>query len=319
MSTVVVTGVAGYIGGEIALLLKDAGHTVVGIDYRPLQKHQKGLLDSFVLADFDSDTAYKKLLDVRPTAIVHCAGTSLVGPSIKNPSQYYFNNVAKTLNLLNIVMSAMPQTRFIFSSSAAVYGEPVMTPCHEVDPKEPISPYGESKMMVEQILEGYHRAYGLDYVAFRYFNACGADSQGRHGQEPGATHIIARVLESIRDRTEFVLNGIDYPTPDGTCVRDYVHVEDIARAHVMALDAGIPAGIYNLGNNNGTSNREIIAAAERITGKKLKVVMGNARPGDPAVLTASAAKFGMVGEEWQQFELDHMIQHAWNWYVRKDT
>jgi UDP-glucose 4-epimerase len=213
----------------------------------------------------------------------------------------------------------MPKTRFIFSSSAAVYGEPVMTPCHEVDPCEPISPYGDSKLMVERIMAAYHTAYNLDYVAFRYFNACGADSQTRHGQTEDATHIIARVLEAIKDDREFVLNGVDFATPDGTCVRDYVHVEDIARAHVMALDAEIPSGVYNLGSNNGTSNREIIAAAERITGKKLKVVLGEARPGDPAVLTASAAKFGMVGDGWRQFELDHMIQHAWNWYVRKDT
>ena len=313
---IVITGAAGYIGGQIALHLKDQGHTVVGIDRRPLQKHQKGLLDSFVLADFDSDTAYKKLLDVRPTAIVHCAGTSLVGPSIKNPSQYYFNNVVKTLNLLNIVMSAMPQTRFIFSSSAAVYGEPVMTPCHEVDPKEPISPYGQSKLMVEQILESYHRAYGLDYVAFRYFNACGADSQGRHGQEPGATHIIARVLESVRDKKEFVLNGNTYPTPDGTCVRDYVHVEDIARAHVLALYHKIPTGVYNLGSSKGTSNQEIIDTAAQITAQTVNVVAGDQRVGDPPILTADSAKFNLVAGAWQHHNLDTMIRHAWNWYVR---
>ena len=316
MSTVVVTGAAGYIGGEIALLLKDAGHTVIGIDYRPLQKHQKGLLDSFVLADFDSNTAYKQLLDIRPAAIVHCAGTSLVGPSIKNPSDYYSNNVVKTMILLNFIVQAIPRTRFIFSSSAAVYGEPVMTPCHEVDPKEPISPYGQSKLMVEQILESYHRAYGLDYVAFRYFNACGADSQKRHGQEPGATHIIARVLECLRDDTEFTLNGTNYPTPDGTCIRDYVHVEDIARAHAFALDPAVPAGVYNLGSGSGSSNQEIIAAAERITGKELKIVSGKQRDGDPPLLTASAGKFNSVVDQWQHHDLDTMISHAWAWYVR---
>ena len=316
MSTIVVTGAAGYIGGEIALLLKDAGHTVIGIDYRPLQKHQKGLLDSFVLADFDSNTAYKQLLDVRPAAIVHCAGTSLVGPSIKNPSDYYSNNVVKTMVLLNFIVQAIPKTRFIFSSSAAVYGEPVMTPCHEVDPREPISPYGQSKLMVEQILESYHRAYGLNYVAFRYFNACGADSQKRHGQEPGATHIIARVLECLRDDTEFTLNGTNYPTPDGTCIRDYVHVEDIARAHVLVLDPAVPAGVYNLGSGSGSSNQEIIAAAECITGRKLKIVSGKQRDGDPPLLTASAGKFNSVVDQWQHHDLDAMISHAWNWYVR---
>lgn len=314
---IVVTGAAGYIGGHIALLLQDAGHTVMGIDRRPCPAHLKDVMD-FVQADFDSDESYRKLISVRPAAIVHCAGTSLVGPSILHPGDYYNNNVVKTLNLLNIVMAAIPQTRFIFSSSAAVYGEPVMTPCDEVDPREPISPYGQSKLMVEQILESYHRAYGLDYVAFRYFNACGADSQGRHGQEPGATHIIARVLESIRDNTTFVLNGIDYPTPDGTCVRDYVHVEDIAQAHVMALDSKITAGVYNLGSNNGTSNREIIDTAQQVTGSAAAVQLGQARPGDPPELTASAAKFGMaVGGAWQKHTLHDMISHAWTWYNRQ--
>jgi UDP-glucose 4-epimerase len=318
MSTIVVTGAAGYIGGEIALLLKDVGHTVIGIDRRPLPQHLEDVMD-FVQADFDSDESYRKLISVLPTAIVHCAGTSLVGPSMLYPSKYYDNNVVKTLRLLNIVMSAVPQARFIFSSSAAVYGEPVMTPCHEVDPCEPISPYGDSKLMVEKILASYHCAYGLDYVAFRYFNACGADSQARHGQESGATHIMARVLEALRDDCEFTLNGMDFATDDGSCVRDYVHVEDIARAHVRALDAEIKSGVYNLGMNTGVSNREIIAAAERVTGQKLKIVLGAARPGDPAVLTASAAKFGQIAQGWRQFELDHMIQHAWNWYVRKNS
>ena len=313
---VIVTGAAGYIGGQVALQLKDAGHTVTGIDFRPLQPHQKGLLDSFVLADFDSDTAYKKLLDIRPEAIVHCAGTSLVGPSIKHPSTYYINNVAKTLHLINFVSQAMPKTRIIFSSSAATYGEPIMTPCEEIDPSLPVSPYGESKLMIDMMLESYHRAYGLDYVSFRYFNACGADPQARHGQEPNATHIIARVLESIRDSQTFTLYVNNYPTPDGTCVRDYVHVNDIARAHVMALDQAIPAGVYNLGSNTGTSNREIIAVAERITGQTVTVATGDQRAGDPPVLTASADKFTAVAGAWQQYTLDDMISHAWKWYTK---
>jgi UDP-glucose 4-epimerase len=312
---VVVTGAAGYIGGQIALQLREAGHKVTGIDRRPLPQHLQGTM-SFVQADFDSDESYRRLLEVRPEAIVHCAGTSLVGPSIKYPSDYYNNNVVKTLNLLSIVLNAMPRTRFIFSSSAAVYGEPIRIACNEDDPLRPISPYGQSKLMVEQILESYHQAYGLDYVAFRYFNACGADSQSRHGQEPGATHIIARVLESIRDTKDFVLNGIDYPTPDGTCVRDYVHVEDIARAHVMALDSKVTAGVYNLGSNTGTSNREIIDAAQQVTGNAVIIQLGEPRLGDPPMLTASAAKFGMVAGAWKHHGLDDMIRHAWAWYNR---
>jgi UDP-glucose 4-epimerase len=314
MSTVVVTGAAGYIGGQCALQLCDAGHRVVGIDRRPLPQHLQGSME-FVQADFDSDQSFIKIVETRPDAIIHCAGTSLVGPSIKHPSDYYNNNVVKTLHLLNIVLTAIPKTRFIFSSSAATYGVPAAAlPCQETDHLKPISPYGESKLMVEQILASYNRAYGLDYVAFRYFNACGADPKARHGQEPGATHIIARVLESIRDDAEFTLNGTDYDTRDGTCVRDYVHVADIARAHVLALNTQIPAGVYNLGSNTGTSNRAIIDAAERVTGRKLKLTTGARRAGDPGVLVASADRFNKLAH-WRHYELDDMIKHAWNWYV----
>jgi UDP-glucose 4-epimerase len=162
-------------------------------------------------------------------------------------------------------------------------------------------------------LESYHKAYGLDYVAFRYFNACGADSQGRHGQESGATHIIARVLESMRDNQEFTLYGTDYSTDDGTCIRDYVHVEDIARAHVIALQ-NVPAGVYNLGSNQGTSNKEIVQSAMRITGKELILTLGNKRVGDPPLLTANANKFNSAVSTWQKYTLDDMITHAWAWY-----
>ena len=316
--TVVITGAAGYIGGQIALALKDSGHKVVGIDRRPCPKYLEESFTKFIQADFDSDQAKTKLLQVGPTAIVHCAGTSLVGPSVKHPGEYYHNNVIKTINLLDFICNAMPKTRVIFSSSAAVYGEPIMTPCSEVDPCEPLSPYGESKRMIEQVLASYHQAYKLDYVAFRYFNACGADSQGRHGSEPGGTHIISRVLESIRDRQEFVLNGIDYSTNDGTCIRDYVHVEDIAQAHVAALDAKVSAGVYNLGSNQGISNLEIIEAAQRITKQVLNFRSGAKRAGDPVMLTASSEKFDQYGV-WKKYSLDDMIQHAWNWYVRKNT
>lgn len=318
MSRIALTGASGYIGGQIALALKDAGHEVMGIDRRHCPRHLKEVCDQFVLADFDSDQAKTKLIQFQPNAIIHCAGTSLVGPSIKHPSDYYHNNVIKTIHLLHLVCNALPKTRVIFSSSAAVYGEPIMTPCAEVDPCEPVSPYGESKRMIEQVLASYHRAYKLDYVAFRYFNACGADSQGRHGQESGATHIIARVLESIINDQEFVLNGIDYPTNDGTCVRDYVHVEDIAAAHVMAIDARIPAGVYNLGNGEDISNRQIIETAQLVTKKHLSFRSGPKREGDPAVLTANSEKFNQYGR-WRKYSLDDMIQHAWAWYVRKNT
>lgn len=316
MSTVIVTGSAGYIGGQTALLLKDAGHEVYGIDRREPPKHLLGVCNRFLFQDFASDVSLSWIISKQPDAIIHCAGTSLVGPSVKDPSEYYNNNAVKTLKLLDIVRKSLPKCRVIFSSSAATYGEPVMLPISEVDPADPVSPYGQSKLMIDMMLESYHRAYGLDYVSFRYFNACGADPQGRHGQEPGATHIIARVLESIRDNNEFTLYGNNYPTADGTCVRDYVHVEDIARAHALAIYHKIPAGVYNLGSNNGTSNREIIAVAERITGKQLKIATSDQRAGDPPVLTASAAKFGLVAGAWRHYDLDAMIQHAWTWYNR---
>ena len=312
--TIVVTGAAGYIGGQDCLQLTDAGYTVVGIDRRPCPTHLTDVIHTFINADIADELVLSAIVQCKPNAILHCAGTSLVGPSITNPSEYYNNNFIKTKVLLDLVTKSIPRTKFIFSSSAAVYGTPIMTPCHEVDPREPISPYGESKLMIEQMLESYHKAYGLDYIAFRYFNACGADMRGRHGQEPGATHIIARVLECIRDNKPFTLNGTDYPTDDGSCVRDYVHVQDIADAHVSALYADVPAGVYNLGTSTGTSNLEIINAAERITGKTLQVVAGPQRNGDPAILTASADKFGRIYKDWQKFTLDDMISHAWAWY-----
>jgi UDP-glucose 4-epimerase len=314
--TVVVTGAAGYIGGQTALFLKDAGYDVVGVDRKPCPAQLKEAFVKYTQSDIADNVGLSAVVIAQPYAVVHCAGTSLVGPSVANPAEYYDNNMVKTKALVDLLVRSLPRAKFVFSSSASVYGTPFMTPCHEVDPREPISPYGESKFMTEMMLESYHRAYNLNYVAFRYFNACGADSRARHGQELGATHIIARVLEALRDDREFTLNGVDFDTPDGTCIRDYVHVEDIARAHALAISQDVPAGIYNLGNNHGTSNREIIAAAERITGKKLKVVLGDARPGDPAMLTASAAKFGMVAKDWRHYELDDMIRHAWAWYVR---
>lgn len=314
MSKIIVTGAAGYIGGQVSIALRDAGHQVIGIDLESAPAHLVTQFTRFHQTDFASDTALQTILEHRPDAIIHCAGTSLVGPSIDNPQEYYNNNVVKTLKLLDLVVNKLSGTRFIFSSSAAVYGVPFMTPCHEVDPCEPISPYGESKLMIEQAMASYHRAYDLNYVAFRYFNACGADSTRRHGQAPGATHIIARVLESIKNDQEFTLNGIDYQTRDGTCIRDYIHVEDIARAHVLALDSKIPPGVYNLGSNTGVSNREIIIAAESVTSKTVNVVTGPAREGDPPVLTADPDKFTKVAGEWKKYTLTDTIQHAWNWY-----
>jgi UDP-glucose 4-epimerase len=235
-----------------------------------------------------------------------------------NPEDYYNNNFVKTKTLLDfLVRNHYKQVRFIFSSSAATYGNPIITPCQEVDPAEPISPYGESKLMIEWMLNSYHRAYGLDYVAFRYFNACGADSQARHGQAPGATHIVARVLEALRDQSgQFVLNGTDFETEDGTCIRDYIHVEDLAAAHVLAMDRSIPADVYNLGTNQGYSNLQIIHSAIDITKQDLEYTTGPQRPGDPAQLTADANKFMNISTWRPQHSLEDIVRHAWAWYTR---
>jgi UDP-glucose 4-epimerase len=311
---VLITGVSGYIGGQTALLLKEQGYTVFGVDLRQPSTEIFDALTGFSHTDFTDQICFNMIDNTKPSAIVHCAGTSLVGPSITNPEEYYYNNFVKTLILMNHLVNSKSTARIIFSSSAAVYGDPIMTPCQEEDPATPISPYGESKLMVEMMLASYCKAYNVDYVAFRYFNACGADPHGRHGQAPDGTHIIARVLESIRDDKQFTLYGTDYSTADGSCVRDYIHVEDIARAHMLAIDSKVDAGVYNLGLNNGVSNREIIQIAERISGQKLKVIVGEKRAGDPAELTASAAKFDSVVGEWRQHTLDDMMQHAWAWY-----
>ena len=315
MSTVVVTGASGYIGGQIALQLKDAGHEVVGIDQRLCPAHLSHLFLRFVTKDFASEYALDHIWRTKPDAIIHCAGTSLVGPSLADPQLYYNNNVVKTLALLDAIRT-MPSTRLIFSSSAATYGNPIINPIMESDPTEPLSPYGQSKLVIDWMLKSYARAYGLDFVSFRYFNACGADSKARHGQEPGATHIIARVLESMRDDQEFVLYGNDYDTPDGTCIRDYVHVEDIANAHVRALDRSVPAGIYNLGTGVGASNMDVIVSAQKVTGKALVMKISERREGDPAMLTANSDQFNLVADSWLRYNLDSMIQHAWSWYNR---
>lgn len=314
--TVIVTGAAGYIGGQTMLALRDQGITVIGIDIRSLPRHLESIPDRFYQEDFASKHGLSRILEHRPTAVVHCAGTSLVGPSMSDPESYYRNNFVKTKSLADYVVKYAPKTRIVFSSSAAVYGEPVITPCQESDPPLPVSPYGESKLMIEMMLAAYHRAYGLDYVAFRYFNACGADSEGRHGQEPGATHIIARVVESLRDDREFTLYGSDYATADGTCVRDYVHVEDIALAHHMAVYDVVPTGVYNLGTSTGASNREIMKAAESITDRDLHYVMGARREGDPAVLTAASQRFNLVTGWVPRYNLHEIIQHAWHWYQK---
>jgi UDP-glucose 4-epimerase len=314
---VVVTGAAGYIGGETIIKLVDAGHDVLAIDREMPPGHLIPVPCQWHTGDFAAELGLDAIKRFCPDTIIHCAGTSLVGPSLSNPQEYYDNNFVKTKILLDyLVKNHDKQVRFIFSSSAATYGNPIMTPVQEVDPTEPISPYGESKLMIDWMLRSYQRAYGLDFVSFRYFNACGADSQARHGQAPGATHIIARVLESVKNNTDFTLYGNDYPTEDGTCVRDYIHVEDLAEAHIIAIDQSIPSDIYNLGTTTGTSNLEVVRVAASVTKTDIAMLHGPKREGDPATLTADAAKFMAVSIWKPRFNLQDIITHAWTWYNR---
>lgn len=316
MSRIIVTGGAGYIGGETVLKLLDAGHSVCAIDREMPSPLLRDCGAKWLTGDFADEVALSTITSFQPDAIIHCAGTSLVGPSILNPNLYYDNNFVKTKTLLDHLISSQWKGRIIFSSSAATYGNPIMTPVQEIDPTEPISPYGQSKLMIDWMLASYATAYGLDYVSFRYFNACGADSQGRHGQPPNATHIIARILESVRDGKDFTMYGTEYPTDDGTCIRDYIHVEDLAEAHIVAINRDVPAGLYNLGTKHGHSNLQVLQTVSRILKKDISYLHGPERKGDPAILTADPSKFAEASGWSPKYNLDDIIQHVWTWYTK---
>jgi len=317
MKTVVVTGAGGYVGGQTAIYFHDQGWQVIGIDRNHPPKHLNIYFRKFVISSFDAEESLHVIQQTAPDAVVHCAGTSLVGPSVKDPAPYYENNFVSTKRMVDFLIANNIKTRFFFSSSAAVYGEPVLSPCSEEDPLLPLSPYGESKRMVEMLMQSYSLAYNFDYTAFRYFNVCGADEQERHGQEKNATHIIARALEAVRDNKHFTLYGNNYPTPDGTCVRDYVHVNDIARAHFLAASNSVP-GVYNLGTGSGYSNQQIVDSVVQVTGTtNLPVSIGPIREGDPSVLTCTASRFESATGWKTEYDLNKIVSTAWKWYCRE--
>lgn len=308
---IMVTGAAGYIGGQICINLKDKGYNVIAVDLRK-KEHLLGYYDEFVQNDVTSSLSYKLIKDYKPRAIIHCAGTSLVGPSLRDPQNYFYNNVEKSHQLMNVVKNSSPETRFIFSSSAAVYGIPRGN-LNEHHPTDPISPYGESKLMVEKMLRWYYQAYGLNHVIFRYFNACGADIYHRHGQEPDATHIFARLFETAADEDNiFTLNGMDYNTPDGTCIRDYVHVSDIADAHIHAIEKDL-YGVYNISSSAGHSNLQIQTQVENYLGKKLVTEVGPRREGDPDTLVAMSDKLQRTGFNLK-YKMYDIIESLYGWY-----
>lgn len=316
---ILVVGGAGYIGSHMVKLLLRAGHEVVTLD-----NLSAGFRDAVVGGEFvQCDLADRAGLDEvfgrhAFDGVMHFASFIQVGESVARPDIYYRNNFCNTLNLLD-AMTAHGVKRFIFSSTAAVFGEPDYVPIDEAHPARPINPYGISKWMVEQALAGYDRAFGLKSVCLRYFNAAGADPEGELGERHDPeTHLIPLVLQAASGRRpDIAVFGRDYDTPDGTCVRDYVHVVDLCQAHLLALDAlaaGGESDAFNLGNGNGFSVREVIEAARRVTGREIAVQDRPRRPGDPARLVANSARARQaLGWKPEFAELDVIVGHAWAW------
>jgi UDP-glucose 4-epimerase len=314
---ILVTGGAGYIGSVVTEELVKDGHDVVVYD--SLYKGHRGAVVSgakFVHADLvDTQTLHKTFNDNRIEAVIHMAADSLVGESVSNPGKYYRSNVIIGLTLLD-AMRASDIRRIVFSSTAATYGEPEKQPIEETDPTNPTNPYGETKLAFERALNWYEKAYGVRYASLRYFNAAGATEHCGEVHNP-ETHLIPIVLQAAAGQREFVeIYGDDYPTRDSTCVRDYIHVVDLARAHIMALDIlDERSAIYNLGcGGNGYTVREVIDTAQEVTGQHIPVRIAPRRPGDPAVLIASSEKIKReLGWSPKMQDLRTIIQSAWNW------
>ncbi len=317
---VLVTGGAGYIGSHAARALKAAGHDVVIFDDLSTG-HRKAAGDfPFVQGSVTDGEALKAAMRSHSVdAVMHFAARSLVGESMENPAKYYRDNVAGGVALLEAVRECGVKY-VIFSSTAAVYGEPERVPIDEEHPLRPTSVYGRTKLVFEQMLADYARVYPLRYAALRYFNAAGADPGGEIGEDHRPeTHLIPIVIQAALGQREAVsVYGTDYPTPDGTCIRDYIHVSDLASAHVLALErlaSGGPSGAYNLGNGSGFSVLEVIETVRRVTGRPVAVREAPRRPGDPAVLVASSEKARReLGWEPRFTALDEIVRTAWEWH-----
>jgi UDP-glucose 4-epimerase len=289
---VLVTGGAGYIGSVVAEELLKDGHEVVVYDN--LAKGRRDAVPpgaTFVHADLGDGQLLRETLRRNPCeAVVHMAADSLVGESVADPAKYYANNVGNGLALLD-AMRELGIPKLVFSSTVAVHGEPRKLPIEESDPTDPVNPYGETKLAFERALRWYEGAYGLHSVSLRYFNAAGASERSGERHDP-ETHLIPLVLQAAAgERPAITIFGDDYETRDGTCIRDYIHVIDLARAHVLALDACVGTRVYNLGcGGEGTTVKEVIAAAREVTGREIPVEIGARRPGDPARLVASSTR-----------------------------
>ncbi|MBV9209515.1 MAG: UDP-glucose 4-epimerase GalE [Acidobacteria bacterium] len=314
---ILVTGGAGYIGSVVTEELVKDGHEVVVYD--SLYKgHREAVAPEakFVQADLmDTEVLRRTLEEHAIEAVIHMAADSLVGESVEEPAKYYRNNVIAGLSLLD-AMRATGMSRLVFSSTAATYGEPLKQPIEETDPTAPTNPYGETKLAFERALHWHENAYGLHYASLRYFNAAGATKLCGEAHDP-ETHLIPIVLQAASGaRPHVTIYGDDYPTRDGTCVRDYIHVVDLARAHILALSIlDERSAIYNLGcGGEGYSVREVIETAKAVTGRDIPVQTGARRAGDPAVLIASSARIkSELGWQPARQDLKIIIQDAWEW------
>jgi UDP-glucose 4-epimerase len=316
---VLVVGGAGYIGSHMVKMLCRAGEEVVTLDNLVAGYRDAVTGGQFVEGDLADTDALTRVFEQTPfDGVMHFASYIQVGESVREPSKYYRNNVANTQNLLD-AMVAFEVRNFIFSSTAAIFGEPQRVPIDEAHPKNPINPYGRSKWMVEQMLQDYDTAYGLKSVCLRYFNAAGADPEGEIGERHvPETHLIPLVLQAASGRLAHItVFGTDYSTPDGTCIRDYIHVDDLCDVHRLALGKlheGAESAAFNLGNGNGFSVQEVIDTAKVVTGRAIPVRYGERRSGDPARLVADSTRAReALGWQPRYGDLATIIEHAWRW------
>ena len=314
---ILVVGGAGYIGSVCAELLLDKGHSVSIFDN--LSEGHRAAIDSrasFTEGDLEERQLIEKTLsEQKPDAVMHFAANALVGESMQNPSKYFRNNVASGLNLLDAMVVAGVR-KIIFSSTCAIFGPPEKLPIDETTPKRPINPYGESKLAFEKILRWYDQIHGVTFVSLRYFNAAGASA--KFGEDHRIeTHLIPNVLKvALGEKPSVEIFGTDYDTPDGTCIRDYIHIIDLAQAHMLALAASKSA-FYNLGTGGGASVRQVIDSCRKVTGRKIEVVEKPRRPGDPPRLIASSEKMKReLGWKPQFQSLDAIIASAWKWHQK---
>ncbi len=322
-STILVTGGAGYIGSHAVLSLQEKGYDVVILDnlvYGHRDIVENHLNVELVVGDTCDAALLEELFRSREiTAVMHFAAYAYVGESVANPAKYYHNNVVGTLTLLEAMQRAGVD-KFVFSSTCATYGVPETVPIPETHPQNPINPYGGSKLMVERILKDFDTAYGLKSVTFRYFNAAGADPYQRTGEDHHPeTHLIPLILlTALGKRDAIKIFGTNYPTRDGTCIRDYIHVTDLAQAHVLGLEYLLNGGnseVFNLGNGNGFTVREMIATAKEVTQTDFAVEETEPRPGDPAMLVGSSDRArNILNWQPQYADLNQIFRHAWQWH-----